>query len=109
MSSFLIRILPQSLRICGELHCGRLLPTGQVSHAEVSRVASNNCSPSSHSGWFTGLSGKFLSARTARLLVLAGAERLDKELMIGQMQGKFQLEVLANVGHMVHEVSEHYS
>lgn len=56
-------------------------------------------------GWFTGLSSKFLSARTARLLVLAGAERLDKELMIGQMQGKFQLVVLAGVGHIVHEVS----
>ena len=37
--------------------------------------------------------------------MLAGAERLDKELMIGQMQGKFQLVVLANVGHIVHEVS----
>lgn len=23
--------------------------------------------------------------------------------MIGQMQGKFQLEVVANVGHMLHE------
>ena len=56
-------------------------------------------------GWFTGLSSKFLSARTARVLILAGTERLDKELMIGQMQGKFQLVVLANVGHMVHEVS----
>ncbi|KAJ3557579.1 hypothetical protein NM688_g1402 [Phlebia brevispora] len=53
--------------------------------------------------WFTGLSSKFLSARTARLLVLAGTERLDKELMIGQMQGKFQLVVLAGVGHIVHE------
>ena len=59
----------------------------------------------SSAGWFTGLSGKFLSARTARLLVLAGAERLDKELMIGQMQGKFQLAVLANVGHILHEAS----
>ena len=58
-----------------------------------------------HTGWFTGLSGKFLSARTARVLVLAGAERLDKELMIGQMQGKLQLVVLANVGHLLHEVS----
>ncbi len=56
------------------------------------------------SGWFTGLSNKFLTARTARLLVLAGTERLDKELMIGQMQGKFQLVVLAGVGHMIHEV-----
>lgn len=41
----------------------------------------------------------------ARLLVLAGTERLDKELMIGQMQGKFQLVVIPNVGHMLHEVS----
>ena len=59
----------------------------------------------SFSGWFTGLSSKFLSARTARLLVLAGAERLDKELMIGQMQGKFQLMVMGGVGHMLQEVS----
>lgn len=53
--------------------------------------------------WFTGLSNKFLAVRAARLLVLAGAERLDRELMIGQMQGKFQLVVLTGVGHMVHE------
>ncbi|RPD54823.1 protein phosphatase methylesterase [Lentinus tigrinus ALCF2SS1-7] len=53
--------------------------------------------------WFTGLSSKFLASRTARLLVLAGTERLDKELMIGQMQGKFQLVVIPGVGHMVHE------
>ena len=25
--------------------------------------------------------------------------------MIGQMQGKFQMEVVPNVGHMLHEVS----
>ncbi|PFH51090.1 hypothetical protein AMATHDRAFT_59791 [Amanita thiersii Skay4041] len=55
------------------------------------------------SGWFTGLSSAFLSARTARLLILAGADRLDKELMIGQMQGKFQMEVVPGVGHMLHE------
>ena len=56
-------------------------------------------------GWFTGLSKKFLASRTARLLVLAGTERLDKELMIGQMQGKFQMVVVPNVGHMLHEVN----
>ena len=61
----------------------------------------NTCVPL---GWFTGLSSKFLASRTARLLILAGTERLDKELMIGQMQGKFQLVVIPNVGHMVHEV-----
>ncbi|KAF8589894.1 protein phosphatase methylesterase [Ramaria rubella] len=55
------------------------------------------------SNWFTGLSSTFLAVRTARLLVLAGTERLDKELMIGQMQGKFQLVVVPKVGHMVHE------
>lgn len=56
--------------------------------------------------WFVSLSTLFLSLRTARLLVLAGAERLDTPLMIGQMQGKFWLEVMSNhgVGHLVHEV-----
>lgn len=55
-------------------------------------------------GWFTGLSSKFLAARTARLLVLAGTDRLNTELMIGQMQGKFQMTVVPGVGHMLHEV-----
>ena len=55
-------------------------------------------------GWFTGLSKSFLAARTARLLILAGTDRLDRELMIGQMQGKFQMEVVPDVGHMLHEV-----
>ncbi|KIY63708.1 protein phosphatase methylesterase [Cylindrobasidium torrendii FP15055 ss-10] len=53
--------------------------------------------------WFEGLSANFLICRTARLLVLAGTDRLDKELMIGQMQGKFQLIVIPSVGHLLHE------
>ncbi|TFK22765.1 protein phosphatase methylesterase [Coprinopsis marcescibilis] len=53
--------------------------------------------------WFTGLSSKFLAARTARILILAGTDRLDKELMIGQMQGKFQQAVVPGVGHMLQE------
>ncbi|KAJ3732169.1 Alpha/Beta hydrolase protein [Lentinula guzmanii] len=53
--------------------------------------------------WFAGLSNKFLGVRTARLLVLAGTDRLDKELMIGQMQGKFQMVVVPGTGHMLHE------
>lgn len=40
-------------------------------------------------GWFIGLSTKFLQARGGKLLLLAGTDRLDKELMIGQMQGWF--------------------
>jgi hypothetical protein len=59
-------------------------------------------------GWFKGLSSGFLACRTARLLVLAGTDRLDKELMIGQMQGKFQMEVIPDVGHMLQEVRKFY-
>ncbi|KAG2217120.1 hypothetical protein INT45_009337 [Circinella minor] len=36
--------------------------------------------------WFENLSSKFLSCGAAKLLILAGTDRLDKPLMIGQMQ-----------------------
>ena len=55
------------------------------------------------SDWFNGLSAKFLAAKGAKLLILAGTDRLDKELMIGQMQGKYQLQVFPEAGHFVHE------
>ncbi|KAI9836174.1 MAG: Protein phosphatase methylesterase 1 [Sclerophora amabilis] len=53
--------------------------------------------------WFTGLSKKFLEAKGGKLLLLAGTDRLDKELMIGQMQGKYQLQVFPEAGHFIHE------
>ncbi|KAH7123763.1 protein phosphatase methylesterase-like protein 1 [Dendryphion nanum] len=53
--------------------------------------------------WFTGMSSKFLGGRGAKLLLLAGTDRLDKELMIGQMQGKFQLQVFPTAGHFLQE------
>ncbi|EGE07404.1 phosphatase methylesterase [Trichophyton equinum CBS 127.97] len=53
--------------------------------------------------WFTGLSKKFLEARGGKLLLLAGTDRLDKELIIGQMQGKYQLQVFPEAGHFIHE------
>ncbi|OQD73074.1 hypothetical protein PENDEC_c017G05866 [Penicillium decumbens] len=53
--------------------------------------------------WFIGLSRKFLDARGGKLLLLAGTDRLDKELMIGQMQGKYQLQVFPEAGHFVQE------
>ena len=56
-------------------------------------------------GWFQGLSHRFLEAPAAKLLLLAGVDRLDKELTVGQMQGKFQMQVLPAVGHTVHEDS----
>ncbi|KAK6746400.1 hypothetical protein RB195_012481 [Necator americanus] len=56
-------------------------------------------------GWFKGLSAKFLSCSPPKLLVLAGVDRLDKDLTIAQMQGKFQNTILPKVGHAVHEDS----
>ncbi|EEH11185.1 phosphatase methylesterase 1 [Histoplasma capsulatum G186AR] len=53
--------------------------------------------------WFIGLSKKFLQARGGKLLLLAGTDRLDTELIIGQMQGKYQLQVLPEAGHFIHE------
>ncbi|CAK9784011.1 hypothetical protein CC85DRAFT_268296 [Cutaneotrichosporon oleaginosum] len=53
--------------------------------------------------WYTGLSQKFLAVRCARFLCLAGQDRLDRDLMVGQMQGKFQQEVMQDVGHYLHE------
>ncbi|KAL6470045.1 hypothetical protein MHYP_G00211640 [Metynnis hypsauchen] len=54
-------------------------------------------------GWFRGLSSLFLSCPVPKLLLLAGIDRLDKDLTIGQMQGKFQMQVLPQCGHAVHE------
>lgn len=38
-------------------------------------------------GWFKGLSAAFLSISAPKMLLLAGVDRLDKELTVGQMQG----------------------
>lgn len=54
-------------------------------------------------GWFKGLSSKFLACHAARLLILAETDRLDRTLMIGQMQGKYQLVVNPHAGHCVQE------
>ncbi|CCH41672.1 hypothetical protein BN7_1213 [Wickerhamomyces ciferrii] len=53
--------------------------------------------------WFTGLSKKFVDLSTSKLLILAGTDNLDKELMIGQMQGKYQLVVFQDTGHFLQE------
>ena len=54
-------------------------------------------------GWFEGLSRAFVRLKCAKLLVLASADRLDTELQIAQMQGKFQTVVAPGAGHAVHE------
>ncbi|KAG9056014.1 Protein with carboxyl methyl esterase activity [Serendipita sp. 407] len=77
-------------------------PDSNSAHEWVWRTPLRSTAPY-WTSWFKSLSSKFLACRTARLLVLAGTDRLDKELMIGQMQGKFQMEVVPDVGHMLHE------
>eukprot|EP00127_Corallochytrium_limacisporum_P006251 Clim_evm10s223 gene=Clim_evmTU10s223 len=54
-------------------------------------------------GWFEGMTEKFLKGHCLKLLVIAGVDRMDKELTIAQMQGKYQLEILPECGHCVQE------
>ncbi|GBF94379.1 phosphatase methylesterase [Raphidocelis subcapitata] len=54
-------------------------------------------------GWYSGLSGLFLALPVPKMLLLAGTDRLDRELTIGQMQGKFQLVLMPAAGHAIQE------
>ncbi|EMS52403.1 Protein phosphatase methylesterase 1 [Triticum urartu] len=54
-------------------------------------------------GWYEGLSDKFLSCPVQKILLLAGTDRLDRALTIGQMQGKFQMIVVRHTGHAIQE------
>lgn len=55
--------------------------------------------------WFVGLSRKFLEAKGGKLLLLAGTDRLDTELTIGQMQGEHNSTRECLVFHPQHMVS----
>nr|QEE59975.1 protein phosphatase methylesterase 1 [Betula platyphylla] len=54
-------------------------------------------------GWYEGLSDKFLSCPVPKLLLLAGTDRMDRALTIGQMQGKFQMVIVRHTGHAIQE------
>ena len=54
-------------------------------------------------GWYKGLSKDFINEKVPKQLVLAGPDRMDTELTIGQMEGKFKLDIVANVGHLIQE------
>ncbi|KAJ7018251.1 hypothetical protein C8F04DRAFT_1152096 [Mycena alexandri] len=58
------------------------------------------------SGWFTGLSTAFLAARAARLLLLAGTDRLDKPLMIAQMQVRLFLIFICVFSLQLHRTDD---
>ena len=54
--------------------------------------------------WFEGLNKNFLENPLPKLLILAAPDRLDTDLTIAHMQGKFSFKVSdASVGHHVHE------
>ena len=54
--------------------------------------------------WFNNVNKNFLECGLPKILLLAHPDRMDKELTIAQMQGKFKLVVLnKEVGHHVHE------
>ena len=53
--------------------------------------------------WFSGLTQGFLALQTKKCLLLAGAERMDTELTVAHMQGKYQMEVIGDCGHVIQE------
>uniref|UniRef100_A0A1I8JNH6 Protein phosphatase methylesterase-1 n=1 Tax=Macrostomum lignano TaxID=282301 RepID=A0A1I8JNH6_9PLAT len=50
-----------------------------------------------------GMSRKFLEVPAQRCYCWRCLTRLDRELTVGQMQGKFQMQLLHRSGHAVHE------
>lgn len=56
---------------------------------------------------FTNLTNSFLDNHMPKLLCLASNDRMDKELTIAHMQGKFKLNVLMEVGHAIQEDDPH--
>lgn len=56
--------------------------------------------------WFSGLSTLFLTCPIrCKALVVSNVDKLDAELTVGQMQGKFQLLLLQDNGHFLHEIA----
>eukprot|EP01056_Protomagalhaensia_sp_Gyna25_P000577 Protomagalhaensia_sp_Gyna_25__576@NODE_1270_length_1994_cov_695_013811_g1012_i0_p1_GENE_NODE_1270_length_1994_cov_695_013811_g1012_i0NODE_1270_length_1994_cov_695_013811_g1012_i0_p1_ORF_typecomplete_len337_score54_15Abhydrolase_6/PF12697_7/8_7e29Hydrolase_4/PF12146_8/7_6e18Thioesterase/PF00975_20/2_5e15Abhydrolase_1/PF00561_20/7_4e12Abhydrolase_2/PF02230_16/1_3e05Chlorophyllase2/PF12740_7/3_9e05Peptidase_S15/PF02129_18/7_7e05Lipase_3/PF01764_25/7_4e05AXE1/PF05448_12/0_00033DUF818/PF05677_12/0_00 len=56
-------------------------------------------------GWFEGLTAIFLGLKASKVLILAGTphDRLDNQMTIAYMQGKFQLISLPKTGHIIQE------
>lgn len=54
--------------------------------------------------WFEGLNNNFLENPLPKMLILAAADRLDTDLTIKHMQGKFSFKVTDKpTGHHIHE------
>ncbi|XP_024915354.1 protein phosphatase methylesterase 1-like isoform X2 [Cynoglossus semilaevis] len=58
-------------------------------------------------GWFRGTSNLFLACNLPKLLLLAGIDRLDRDLTIGQMQGETLLPGTQFVSKPSRDVTRH--
>ncbi len=59
-------------------------------------------------GWFKGLNQAFLTSKFSKILLLASNERLDKELQIAHMQGRFKMtNFIGEIGHCMMEDDPH--
>lgn len=54
-------------------------------------------------GWFRGMNNAFLAFQGPKQLIIAASDRVDQQMMIAQMQGKYKHSVFFNVGHMIQE------
>jgi len=56
-------------------------------------------------GWFKGMTAQLISARMPKMIVLAGRDRMrmDTNLTVAQMQGKFQMVFVQESGHCIQE------
>jgi protein phosphatase methylesterase 1 len=55
-------------------------------------------------GWFTGLTNDFLTSMHPKIFIIADKLRLDKEMVIANMSGKFKLVSFGmNTGHSMME------
>ena len=54
------------------------------------------------------MTAQFLSSRNPKQVILAGTDRMDQEMTIANMQGKFKLSVANHVGHMIQEDDPRY-
>ena len=52
---------------------------------------------------FIGLTKAFLSCNIPKMSMLASIERMDKDLTMAQLQGKYKLSIMKNVGYIIHE------
>jgi protein phosphatase methylesterase 1 len=54
-------------------------------------------------GWFTNMTKQFLGVHCIKELIVANSDRIDREMMIAQMQGRYKHSIFHDVGHVLQE------